>query len=287
MMRFISPLVTMLDTFASALMHSLPSTLMVAAVFTAVGFFAPSCNAGGPWWRKRGLATDLAYLVVFPGVGAYARILLLTSGLVLIYHIHGSDIVDAFKKGAPGPLSHMPFAGQVALYLLINDFMMYATHRLFHGHRLWPFHAPHHSSEDLEWISANRFHPVDVMFHSVLSDIVPLLLGIAPNVLVWLVPFTVGTSALVHANLNWDFGPFRYVLASPVFHRWHHTGVDQGGERNFAGTFPFIDLLFGTFYMPAGQLPERYGTQGVPSDFAGQILHPFRRARAEHALPAE
>jgi sterol desaturase/sphingolipid hydroxylase (fatty acid hydroxylase superfamily) len=102
-------------------------------------------------------------------------------------------------------------------------------------------------------------------------------LGISPSVLIWLVPFTVGSSALVHANLNWTFGPFRYLLASPVFHRWHHTGVDQGGERNFAGTFPFIDLLFGTFYMPSGELPANYGTQGVPSDFVGQLLHPFRR----------
>jgi sterol desaturase/sphingolipid hydroxylase (fatty acid hydroxylase superfamily) len=224
------------------------------------------------------LATDLAYLVVFPGVAAYAKIFLLLIGIVTVYRLKGEDAANAFTAGLPGPLSRVPFAGQVVLYLLINDFLMYWTHRMFHGRRLWKFHAPHHSSEDIEWISANRFHPVDVALHSVLSDVIPLLLGISPEVLVWLVPFTLGTSALVHANLNWTFGPFRYVLASPVFHRWHHTGVDQGGERNFAGTFPFIDLMFGTFYMPAGERPERYGTEGVPNDFGGQMLHPFRRA---------
>jgi sterol desaturase/sphingolipid hydroxylase (fatty acid hydroxylase superfamily) len=244
---------------------------------------ATSCNAGRPWWRKRGLGTDLVYLVVFPGIAAYAKILMWVLGVVLIYRMTGDEGADAFTKGLPGPLSHAPFAVQVVLYLLINDLLSYGTHRLFHSRQLWPFHATHHSSEELEWISANRFHPVDITFHSVLSDVVPLLLGIAPDVLLWLVPFSIGTSALVHANLNWTFGPFRYVLASPVFHRWHHTGVDQGGERNFASTFPFIDLLFGTFYMPPGELPQNYGTTGVPSDFVGQLAYPFKRRSADLA----
>ena len=38
-------------------------------------------------------------------------------------------------------------------------------------------------------------------------------------------------SAFVHANLNWTLGPFRYVLASPVFHRWHHTALERGGAE--------------------------------------------------------
>ena len=50
-----------------------------------------------------------------------------------------------------------------------------------------------------------------------------LLAGISPNVMLWVGPFTTATSAFVHANLNWTLGPFKYVLASPVFHRWHHT----------------------------------------------------------------
>ena len=72
-------------------------------------------------------------------------------------------------------------------------------------------------------------------------------------------PLTIAHSAFVHANLDWTLGPFKYVIAGPVFHRWHHTAADRGGEKNFAATFPILDVIFGTFYMPAGQLPDNYG----------------------------
>ena len=54
------------------------------------------------------------------------------------------------------------------------------------------------------------------------------MLGISPEVFIFLAPFNVWHSALVHANLNWSFGPLKYVLASPVSHRWHHTDMERG-----------------------------------------------------------
>jgi sterol desaturase/sphingolipid hydroxylase (fatty acid hydroxylase superfamily) len=90
----------------------------------------------------------------------------------------------------------------------------------------------------------------------------------------------------VHANLNWTLGPFRYVIATPVFHRWHHTPVGDGGNTNFAGTFPIWDILFGTFRMPEGQLPENYGKDesAMPSGIVGQLAFPFRRPVVAEAL---
>jgi sterol desaturase/sphingolipid hydroxylase (fatty acid hydroxylase superfamily) len=113
----------------------------------------------------------------------------------------------------------------------------------------------------------------------VATDVVLLLAGISPNVLVFLGPFTVAHSAFVHANLNWTLGPFRYVLAGPVFHRWHHTAADEGGEKNFASTFPILDVLFGTFYMPENKLPAAYGIadRSFPPSFGQQMIYPFRQ----------
>ena len=107
-----------------------------------------------------------------------------------------------------------------------------------------------------------------------------LLAGISPNVLVFLGPFTIAHSAFVHANLNWTLGPFKYVLAGPVFHRWHHTSAEQGGEKNFASTFPVLDLMFGTFYMPKDELPDPYGVadqSSFPREIIGQLAYPFRK----------
>ena len=114
-------------------------------------------------------------------------------------------------------------------------------------------------------------------------DVILLMAGISPNIMLWVGPFNTFHSAFVHANLNWTFGPFRYLIASPVFHRWHHTYADQGGDKNFAPTFPFLDLLFGTFYMPKDRLPSVFGIDGraVPNRLLGQLLHPLlRRASA-------
>jgi sterol desaturase/sphingolipid hydroxylase (fatty acid hydroxylase superfamily) len=97
--------------------------------------------------------------------------------------------------------------------------------------------------------------------------------------MLWVGPFNTFHSAFVHANLSWTLGPFKYLLATPVFHRWHHTVLEQGGNTNFAGTFPIWDILFGTFLMPEDRLPDGYGKDetAMPAEIVGQLAFPFRR----------
>jgi sterol desaturase/sphingolipid hydroxylase (fatty acid hydroxylase superfamily) len=116
-------------------------------------------------------------------------------------------------------------------------------------------------------------------------DVILLMAGISPNIMLWVGPFTMFHSAFVHANLSWTLGPFKYVLATPVFHRWHHTPFEHGGNTNFAGTFPVWDILFGTFRMPENELPDGYGADdpAIPSEIAGQLAYPFRQIGSELA----
>jgi sterol desaturase/sphingolipid hydroxylase (fatty acid hydroxylase superfamily) len=70
------------------------------------------------------------------------------------------------------------------------------------------------------------------------------------------------------------------VLATPVFHRWHHTTQQEGRHTNFAGTFPVLDILFGTFRMPERRMPDHYGVDDqstFPSEITGQLAYPFRK----------
>jgi sterol desaturase/sphingolipid hydroxylase (fatty acid hydroxylase superfamily) len=256
----------------------LPVSIALGAVFTVLTVLF-ACNPGQRWWRKPDLITDLCYWFVIPLFARYLRIGLLVLGAALFFGIHTADGLVAFYDNGHGPLAQLPLWVQAGVFLVASDLLMYLIHRGFHRPALWKYHAVHHSSEDLDWISAARFHPVNIFLGSVAVDVVLLLSGISPNVLVLVGPFTIAHSALVHANLNWTFGPFKYVLASPVFHRWHHTGAERGGSKNFAGTFPVIDLLFGTFYMPANELPDGYGVAdpAFPEGFGGQMLYPFRR----------
>lgn len=238
-----------------------------------------ACNPGRPWWRKRGLITDICYWFLIPLGARFVRIGLMIVGAALLFDIHGAEALIKFYDDGFGPLAELPLWAQAITFLVISDFLLYWIHRIFHGATMWKYHAVHHSSEELDWISAARFHPINLFLGSVAVDVALLLAGISPNVMLWVGPFTTATSALVHANLNWTFGPFKYVLASPVFHRWHHTAADRGGSKNFAGTLPIWDLLFGTWYMPAKELPDGYGVadKAFPQSFGAQMLYPFQR----------
>jgi sterol desaturase/sphingolipid hydroxylase (fatty acid hydroxylase superfamily) len=256
----------------------LPITLVLAIVFSVLSHFW-ACNPGKPWWQKRELVTDMVYWFFVPVFARVLRIGLLVLGAGVVFRIHDADELIAFYENGHGPLAQLPEWLQGLLFLVLSDFMLYWTHRLFHGGEFWKYHAVHHSSEELEWISAARFHPINLILGTIVVDVILLMAGISPNVMIWVGPFTTFHSAFVHANLNWTLGPFKYVLATPVFHRWHHTPMEEGGNTNFAGTFPIWDILFGTFRMPQGQLPAVYGKDEatMPGEFVGQLAFPFRR----------
>jgi sterol desaturase/sphingolipid hydroxylase (fatty acid hydroxylase superfamily) len=253
-----------------------PVTLVLALVFSVLSYFW-ACNPGSPWWRKKELVTDLCYWFFVPLVARVVRIGLLVLGASVFFNIRGPDQLIAFYDNGHGPLATLPLWVQALMFLVASDFLLYWTHRMFHGGGFWKYHAIHHSSEELDWISAARFHPVNLFLGTIAVDVLLLLAGISPNIMLWVGPFTIFHSAFVHANLNWTLGPLRYVIATPVFHRWHHTSLERGGDTNFAGTFPLWDILFGTFRMPQNELPDNYGAENdiVPQDVGGQLAYPF------------
>lgn len=271
--------IEVVDMLGQTLAQVLPVALALALLFSVLAHFW-ACNPGRPWWRKRELVTDLSYWFLVPLFVRVFRIALAVLCAALIFRIHDADALTAFYDNGHGPLAALPVWLQAMLSLVAADFMMYWLHRMFHGGSLWKYHAIHHSSEDVDWISAARFHPVNLLLGTIGIDVLLLLAGISPVALVWLGPFNILHSAFVHANLNWTLGPFRYVLATPVFHRWHHTAREEGGDTNFAGTFPLWDILFGTFRMPAGRLPDNYGIAdqaSFPRELTGQLVYPFRK----------
>jgi sterol desaturase/sphingolipid hydroxylase (fatty acid hydroxylase superfamily) len=150
---------------------------------------------------------------------------------------------------------------------------------LFHSRRLWKFHAVHHSSKEVDWLSSVRLHPVNDAVSRIFQAVPFVLLGFSPAVVAAYVPFLTLYAILLHANVSWTFGPMGYLVASPAFHRWHHTKEPEAIDKNFAGLLPMWDLLFGTFYLPKDRRPTEFGVHddGVPENFWGQLAYPFRR----------
>jgi sterol desaturase/sphingolipid hydroxylase (fatty acid hydroxylase superfamily) len=230
--------------------------------------------------RRRGFFTDLVYWFVTPLLTRTVSQIGLALILIVVYR---DDIagIRAMLLERDTLLARQPLWLQAIEMLVIGDLIGYWTHRWFHGRRLWKFHAIHHSSRDLDWLSAVRLHPVNDWVARWIQASTLVMLGFTPAAVAAYVPFLTFYAIFVHANVSWGLGSFGWLVASPKFHRWHHTSEDEGLDKNFAGLFPLFDVMFGTYYMPKGRLPERFGLarESVPETMLGQLAYPFRRTK--------
>jgi sterol desaturase/sphingolipid hydroxylase (fatty acid hydroxylase superfamily) len=252
--------------------------LMLSALFWLIERWRPALRHS----RRRVVDTrvDVAYWFFTPLVTKGVTRIALGVVFILIAWWQGMTFADLREAVTSRRTwaSSLPLAVQVPLILLLADLLAYATHRLFHGRWLWRFHAIHHSSTTVDWLSSVRLHPVNDAVARVVQVLPLYWLGFNGAALAVFVPFLTFYALFLHANVPWSYGPLRCVIASPVFHRWHHTTEAEGLDRNFAGLFPFIDLAFGTFYMPPGRQPEHFGVTGdpIPDGLLAQLLHPFK-----------
>jgi sterol desaturase/sphingolipid hydroxylase (fatty acid hydroxylase superfamily) len=238
------------------------------AVFGGLGrLFA--CNRDQKVFFSKAIGLDLGYCllgVLYAGVGP----------AVVAAASASPWRIDALG-GAGAWVQGLPFGWQLLLLLVVTDLCQYWLHRAFHARLLWPFHAIHHGAQEVNWTTSFRVHPVNYLMLNTSLAVLAKLMGFSELSLLLAAPIFFFTGALAHANLNWTYGPLKYVFASPVFHRWHHVADLERRDTNFAPMFPVWDLAFGTFHMPRGVLPKDYGAPGVPAGLLGQLVHPFRR----------
>ena len=158
--------------------------------------------------------------------------------------------------------------------LILVDFVAYWYHFIFHKGTLWKFHATHHSSKTLDWLSASRFHPIENVFNIAIQTIVAVLIF---KFNIYTFAAASGIRSLygyfVHSNISWTFGPLGYVFASPYFHRWHHTMEKEGWDKNFGGVFSAWDFIFGTAYWPKNKQPHNFG---VPDKLGNTLWSQFK-----------
>jgi sterol desaturase/sphingolipid hydroxylase (fatty acid hydroxylase superfamily) len=270
--------------------REIPIIAGLALLFTVLTVFESQASSPGKvWWRNPGMPTDICYALIHTVAGPYFRIpALLVFALLLSGVMSEAEVARYFKEGR-GPLSGLSFWWQALIYVVVSDFLQYWIHRGLHTAAMWRFHAVHHSSEQLDWTSSYRFHPVNLMVQQSFVAVVMIMLGISPEVMIFFVPWDILSSTFVHANVNWTFGPIKYVLATPVFHRWHHGPAHDGGSSNFAPTFALWDVMFGTFHMPKDRLPQEFGVDDhhFPTTYLSQLIYPFRSKQpgAEAAVP--
>jgi sterol desaturase/sphingolipid hydroxylase (fatty acid hydroxylase superfamily) len=99
--------------------------------------------------------------------------------------------------------------------------------------------------------------------------------------------FAVFIGHLNHANLNWDYGPLKYILNNPRMHIWHHSKKLPKSHpygMNFGLSLSIWDYLFGTQYIPKGGRDIELGfkdDEKFPREFSKQMVFPFKKENRE------
>lgn len=230
---------------------------------------------------RSGYKTDLFYWLFTPLFSQPFALLVTGTVLAIVMHAKTKEQLIQAALHRDTWMAHQPLWLQFVLMLLIGDIVSYWTHRMFHGRKLWKYHAVHHSPEELDWLSSVRLHPVNEALGRLIVALVLVGIGFDFKAIVGFLPVFTFYAIALHANVNWDFGWLGNIIASPRFHRWHHTSQEEGLDKNFAGLFPWIDRIFGTYYMPKDRLPEKFGLYGedFPQGFWGQLMYPFKKRK--------
>ncbi len=207
--------------------------------------------------------------------------LAIINGVLGIWLVFEVDLgAGAFASlGLPGfsgqsMWTSIPWPITVLLVVLAIDFSDYWVHRVMHHTKLWGIHAVHHSERRMTWMTSFRVHFLEA---SVMNLGYFLLLG-------WIgVPlYALGAAYVisfvhnryVHVDLGWDHGPLDKLIASPNFHRWHHSVEPSAYNMNYANVFSLFDVLFGTYHNP-GKCTTDVGLDELPNPgVLNQLLYP-------------
>ena len=156
---------------------------------------------------------------------------------------------------------------RVAGYLVMTDLLFYWYHRLQHGwSALWVVHELHHSDDALNVTSSLRTYWVDRVIQTFLiAAPVELVVGRGPWSLVWFGMIAFAWLCFTHVDLPLSLGRCTLLLAGPQWHRIHHSVLAEHQGKNFAQFFPWLDLLFGTYYFPS---PGEFPPTGLRPSFA-------------------
>lgn len=184
----------------------------------------------------------------------------------------------------------------LALFV-VDDFVKFFGHWLMHRiPEFWEFHKVHHSAEHLNFATAERIHPAEIVFTSFLGA---SSIGVVNGVFiaffgdtltvetvfganVFLVAFNIFGGVLRHSPVWLSFGPTleRYFI-SPAMHQIHHSEKVEHFDKNMGGSLAIWDRIFGTHYIPVGREVESFGIGEETRDFRSLgviFLRPFARS---------
>lgn len=230
-----------------------------------------------PAEENQSLAKRFFNLVYTPFIVALILLLQPVFGPLYIRALQwtGGGWLPAFTNPQSGLVANLLFA---VVFALVWDVWQYWIHRLQHTIPfLWQTHKFHHTDTALNSSTQARHHALNyVLLLATYVSVVVILGPQQPHLIATVVMFRLW-GFVNHANVRCSFGPLTPFVAGPQWHRIHHSILEKHRDRNFATFFPFIDLVFGTYYAPQkGEYPATgLSTTQENSDWRDATVSPF------------
>lgn len=152
--------------------------------------------------------------------------------------------------------STWPPLAQYLLALVLQDFLRYWSH--FARHRvkwLWYFHSIHHSQVNLNPATTHRSHPFEAFIGAIFFTLPIGLICIEPVAWVYAGITSVFWDLFIHSNVRTNLGFFGRIMASPQYHRIHHSALPRHFDKNFCDRFIIWDWIFGTMHKGRDEYP--------------------------------
>lgn len=245
-----------------------------AAIFIPIELFLPK-RLNQPKFHAE-WKTDLVYFII-------SHLLIQVTGIIV-----QQPAVFIFQNvglsGLHEWVGNIWFVPQLFLALFVSDLFQWTGHYIFHKVPfLWRFHSVHHSTKDIDWLAGSRTHFVDLIAVRSIAYLPLYIFGFSTSVFATYVVIVSVQAVLAHANTRINFGIFKYIFVTPQFHHWHHSDDPKAYDKNFAIHFPFIDMVFGTYY-PLDDWPESTGLGDAkfPKGFVKQFVFPFIKNPSEN-----
>ena len=156
------------------------------------------------------------------------------------------------------PFKFEPGFAHFVVAFLISDCAYYWQHRLNHQIPFfWSFHEVHHSSNELNLMTAVRVSWIMPIFGAIFYLPVTLL-GIMPEYVITSLVLVFYGQWWCHTSLIGKIPLIEGVIDTPSAHRMHHSPVIEESCSNYAGILMLWDRVFGT-YKPEVQRITKFG----------------------------
>lgn len=238
--------------FPTILIHSWISAASALAIVTAVFVLSRALGHRAAVSQRRAVLDDTIYYGFYNSVFAIAILNVPLIRLMRpVLRLIDWQLLAGYSEVV-----------RFIVFFVAVDFVYYWVHRLMHTRWFWPVHSVHHEQRDVTAFTSSRKHIGEAALTVAPVLALAAMIGAPPADPMWIFVVRYALAAAAHSGLRWRYGPFYWVVVSPLFHAAHHSIDVEVSGHNYGAFFSFWDLLFGThlnMFVP----PERQGVEGL------------------------